>query len=866
MKKPNLKELAIDTMVIINAAITNIRLYPPSSNLIKNSIDKAYSTLISILEQADSMVLAESEKNLLISGELLSEKDQKKPQVVAILDLLLSFGIKSLAFEKGLEKEELSKFLDILSRQPEDLDKEGGLHQVVEGKNLTHILLDQKVYVSIDKDQQIIASQETKDREIERRSGERRQEYSTEYFTKGGGERRKSEDKRIKQLSHIKAGINRILKGEDAPFEDQIVMRALPIAVRKLFSKRNYKAAEEIIDKLCSRLLSEISSVRTEASQVLSHIGTNLVDERQMDVLSKVSRKLALWTKSETLLTPDYELICSHLQKLAQNDILNHQFAETGHILEVFHLIYTGKIKKDEKIRSLSGNTLKAIASVDVLNMLLKELLINEEQKQNEAVNCLAMLGATSVDPLPDILLGIRSISENDRVAQFIPQADTAITSDESEALQEKICIALGRIGSQGEIPEIESTVVQESLLNIKSYNPKVQAAVKSALEMIKMEQAEKEKISPPEQNEIIPAIDSETITSEKTEPVTDDLHRQLLVVDGYVQQNDTESAVKLLFDLIVKYAKEKNFTNAESLREKLFEVDAMALTEIVSSGEIIEEEKSQSIDQDHLDVWPELYEPLTGEESNAFYYSMKEAEYDTDQTIIQQGELNSNLYFINQGQLKMVYRQGEREILLGTSNAGDIVGADTFFSVSVCTTSVITLSHVKLTFLENKILSKWKSDFPALGSKLRDFCMKKEKTPELLKKKDMDRRSHKRVPISGKVLFQLLEASGTPIGKVIKGNLSDISMGGLSFFMKISKEETARKFLGRNLRMQFVLPACEAQDKISRNGKVVGVQYHLSSDYSIHVKFDKNLSEEIIETAAEKNDTGREAGMDDDL
>ena len=94
-------------------------------------------------------------------------------------------------------------------------------------------------------------------------------------------------------------------------------------------------------------------------------------------------------------------------------------------------------------------------------------------------------------------------------------------------------------------------------------------------------------------------------------------------LVDRHVKQNNKEAAVKLLFDLIVEYAKEKNFARAEALWKRLLEVDPMALTEITKAGEIVEEEKFKSIDQEHLDIWLGLYSILTTEETNALYYAI---------------------------------------------------------------------------------------------------------------------------------------------------------------------------------------------------------------------------------------------------
>ncbi len=326
-----------------------------------------------------------------------------------------------------------------------------------------------------------------------------------------------------------------------------------------------------------------------------------------------------------------------------------------------------------------------------------------------------------------------------------------------------------------------------------------------------------------------------------------DDLSKQEELVDQYVKQDNKESAVKLLFDLIVIYAKKKDFAKAEVLREKLYEVDSMALSEIAKSGEIIDEEKSESIDQDHLVIWSKLYDTLTGEQANALYYAMKEVTYDVDETIFKQGERNSNLYFINQGQLKLAYSEGGREVLLKTLGTGHIAGEDTFFFESVCTTSMITLSRVKLNFLEKDALSKWGDEFPGLESRLNDYCLKLKSVRDLLKAKNLDRRSQKRGKISGKGVIQLLGASGKPLGRAFKGELSDISVGGLSYTIRISKKETVRLLLGRKMNIKFALPVEGSKQKIDKNGTAIGVRLHPLHDYSIHIKFDKLLDEKLL-------------------
>ena len=162
----DIRTKALDALVIMNTAIKNVRLYPPTSATITNAIDKLHLILLDIFEQEAPLIFAESEKNVLICGKLLEQKDQERSQVTTLLNILLNFGLRSISFDKGLEKGELCAFMELLSKKPEAVKNEGGLPTIMAEKNILHIYLDQKVYVSIDKDREIISSLDGKDYQI----------------------------------------------------------------------------------------------------------------------------------------------------------------------------------------------------------------------------------------------------------------------------------------------------------------------------------------------------------------------------------------------------------------------------------------------------------------------------------------------------------------------------------------------------------------------------------------------------------------------------------------------------------------------------------------------------------------------------
>ena len=156
----------LDVLTVLNTAIKNFRLYPPTSVSVSTTIDKLHQAFLDILASEEQIFFAESEKALLIFDKPLRQTDQEKPHVISLLNILMSFGLKSISFTKGLEKEEVSCLVELLSRKPENIKNEGGLEKLLSERYVRHILVDQKVYVAVDKDHKILAGLNITDDQI----------------------------------------------------------------------------------------------------------------------------------------------------------------------------------------------------------------------------------------------------------------------------------------------------------------------------------------------------------------------------------------------------------------------------------------------------------------------------------------------------------------------------------------------------------------------------------------------------------------------------------------------------------------------------------------------------------------------------
>ncbi len=313
------------------------------------------------------------------------------------------------------------------------------------------------------------------------------------------------------------------------------------------------------------------------------------------------------------------------------------------------------------------------------------------------------------------------------------------------------------------------------------------------------------------------------------------------------IEQGKIDPAVEHIYDLVVVWAKKKDFKKANAWREKLIEINPMALAEILNSGEVIESEKTNTIDYNHQKIWENLYYSLTLDEGNSFYLKLNQKDFPPGKVLIQQGKLNNILFFVDSGQLKTIFSQGDKVIFINELGQGDTAGQDTFFSISNCTSSVITVSPVKIRFLERSALLDIENEYLGFAKKLESFCSRLEakRNKTILKDKALERRQHQRHNLAGKITAQIFDKKRNPVGPAFYGWLDDISVGGASFFIQCSNKYVGRTLLGRltTLSVQF-----EKGPQIKFNGLIVGARFDLSSAYTIHLKFSKPFDESKLE------------------
>ncbi len=321
-------------------------------------------------------------------------------------------------------------------------------------------------------------------------------------------------------------------------------------------------------------------------------------------------------------------------------------------------------------------------------------------------------------------------------------------------------------------------------------------------------------------------------------------------VVRNLLASDDKDGAAEQLVELIEKTARLRNFMQAEKLKEWLIDIDGSGLNTIIAAGEIIDRERRQGVSQGHLDIWNSLYDVLSSEEFEELFSSFIHKTYGPGESVVSQGALQSALFFINAGKVKLFFQEQGSEVLVKTMEKGEIFGAGVFFDASIWTLSVSSIGSTDISVLRFDRLQRWKEKFPELEGKLKKFCAEYEGIDAILAQAESDRRVHQRMKVGGQITVVLLDSKGRRLGGPQEVELLDISMGGVSYRVETpqTKKDNVRHLLGQ--RVQVELPGVKpGDDKIIFLGDVIAARKLVDgAEFSLHVKFNQLLDTTLLE------------------
>jgi CRP-like cAMP-binding protein len=501
---------------------------------------------------------------------------------------------------------------------------------------------------------------------------------------------------------------------------------------------------------------------------------------------------------------------------------------------ELIPLIMPSLKHKDIRIQQQVIDCICEIAEENSSRFLLVALPLVSDELKAGLIGYLGQLGGSDVVEAFLDLLAHRD----------------AFSSDVRDDLLQKLAVQV-RLSDSIRAVNLMEGIIEERRDKVDPKTDPVTVSARQTLKILKPRFSRKEQApeSAPTED-----VDTESVSFAGDPATRDPAKRIVQKVNDEVAvllgKGKTGEASQLLYKQCIEAAKEKNFDAAEMLRDRILEVDPNALAEVIRAGEQIEEERSSSVTANHISIWQDLYSVLSTEEFNALYHVLKEKEYTSGSVIIEQGANTPHLYFLNSGQARLTCWRGSDEIFLKKVGPGEILGTAPFFEVSVWTVALTAIGTTNIHVLEREKFLELVEQFPGIESCLHDYCLKSEKVPELLKMSGEDRRQYPRYPVNVVINHTLLDEVGNASMRSFKGEIADISCGGLSFYIRISRKENARLLLGRGIRSSVTFPG---GDTINCQGQIVAVRFqqYVESDYSVHVLFTEALVPNIVKKIA---------------
>lgn len=380
----------------LRVVLSNILLYPPESEIIKQSIETCSAEITKFFETEPSLTISETEGKLL-----LNDKTIDTPGGI-LLDCFVACKIKSITFKPGFTQTDLYNLLRNISAKHRPDSSE-------------YISIDEKLYVAMgDKDLLISQGQETlgtKDkvmRHIDEIANlladpEQREEMKRQMMENLGlndsKEKSSSPEENIQKPEKEPDTLNvqEILKKNNESMLDEKLLQKLPSLLENLRSPEELEVAGELCNKLAFNLEARIVDTRLKAAIAFRKLYSVIESLHEPKIIKDVDRKFIEAGKKETN-GRVYKEIASTLSMGANRYLKQGDYASTHMITEM--LSTHAKSTEFTERKGSAKSTIESLAGGDFTRLLVHDLCSNEEERREKATSILLDMGESCIQPL----------------------------------------------------------------------------------------------------------------------------------------------------------------------------------------------------------------------------------------------------------------------------------------------------------------------------------------------------------------------------------------------------------------------------------------------------------------------------------
>jgi HEAT repeat protein len=259
-----------------------------------------------------------------------------------------------------------------------------------------------------------------------------------------------------KQIEEMK--LAQSFAGEADGPADSRLMSSLLDMTEELAAGGEHEHIEVLLGHATEGLLDSRQHVRDRSSAMLAEMIEHLSWDQQALLLGSLSDTLIRWLKMETTATMAYKKICSSIMGRIGECIDHKQLDVCVPILDVFHLIDSGILEKNDTIKTIASDIIRELSSHERESLLLDALRDRDPKTRTDAGRTLARLGNTSLNLLLDVLREQTDSEERVRILHLLIEIGQPMIPiirqrlnnyDEPWYFLRNLVYILGRIDSQ---------------------------------------------------------------------------------------------------------------------------------------------------------------------------------------------------------------------------------------------------------------------------------------------------------------------------------------------------------------------------------------------------------------------------------
>jgi len=400
-------KIANQTVRTLRILISNAQLYSPKSHLVQDGIKRLKLILDPFLKTKGKLTLSESEKNLLICGQLLKANDKSGS---AFIENMLQCEIRSLTFNNGIREEELFALIENMSIKKKELRPD--LAALLLEKGFTNIEVNKKVYVAMGSNQEL---GQVEVRDSQSQKGESKEGAGggdpAQPVTKYSWETPKKAEIPSDSYSAEKtAALAQLaLSGSNKDLLSKEKKQSLQRMLKELDGMNRVELTGRLVDKLSENLNDKEKSVRLEAVRSFKELDPEIEQLSDKKIIYGLEEK---YIKTEEIETEEevYRELAELLEKSANRNANQGNYERA---LQIAGLFRQHKFAEKEGFKNRAqraGEILEKLANSGLIDILITDLRSPDEKKRGDAFKVVASLDEYAVYYFIKILKDIEDL------------------------------------------------------------------------------------------------------------------------------------------------------------------------------------------------------------------------------------------------------------------------------------------------------------------------------------------------------------------------------------------------------------------------------------------------------------------------